>query len=116
MLPPYRPQNSISFYAIGLMTVFYLSTCRFLDPLMFGDYPTSMRDRVGERMPTFTSAETDLIKGSLDFVGINHYTTFYASDNSSSIVGKITDIFTDSGTITLRKYPHCKVFMIKIPF
>ncbi|CAM8876621.1 unnamed protein product [Rhodiola kirilowii] len=73
----------------------------FLDPLMFGDYPKTMRHRVGGRLPTFSSAEAALLKGSLDFVGINHYTTFYAQDNSSSIVGRITDIFTDSGTATL---------------
>ncbi|KAH9708069.1 Beta-glucosidase 40 [Citrus sinensis] len=39
----------------------------FLDPLMFGDYPSSMRNRVGSRLPRFTSSEAALLKGSLDF-------------------------------------------------
>ncbi|CAM8876622.1 unnamed protein product [Rhodiola kirilowii] len=72
----------------------------FLDPLMFGDYPKTMRDRVGGRLPTFSSAEAALLKGSLDFVGINHYTTYYAQDNNASIVGHMPTIFTDSGTST----------------
>ncbi|KAK6921924.1 Glycoside hydrolase family 1 [Dillenia turbinata] len=38
-----------------------------------------------------------LAKGSLDFVGINHYTTNYAFDNSSNPLGELGD----SGTATL---------------
>ncbi|CAN1137467.1 Beta-glucosidase 40 [Linum perenne] len=48
----------------------------FLDPMMFGDYPDSMRTRVGNRLPSFSDSDGSLVKGSLDFVGINHYTTF----------------------------------------
>uniref|UniRef100_A0A7N0UDD7 Beta-glucosidase n=1 Tax=Kalanchoe fedtschenkoi TaxID=63787 RepID=A0A7N0UDD7_KALFE len=73
----------------------------FLDPLMFGEYPNSMRDKLGTRLPTFSSAEASLLKGSLDFVGINHYTTFYARDNSTSVIGPIVNAFTESGTVTL---------------
>ena len=40
---------------------------------MFGDYPSSMRERVGDRLPKFFEDEKALIKGSLDFVSINHY-------------------------------------------
>ncbi|OMO71967.1 Glycoside hydrolase, family 1 [Corchorus olitorius] len=58
----------------------------FLDPLMFGDYPSSMRIRVGSRLPKFSKAESNLLKGSLDFVGINHYTTYYASANSTNAI------------------------------
>nr|DAD35015.1 TPA_asm: hypothetical protein HUJ06_005655 [Nelumbo nucifera] len=42
--------------------------------------------RVGRRLPTFSRAEAALVKGSLDFVGINHYTTYYAKDNSTDII------------------------------
>ncbi|CAL0313632.1 unnamed protein product [Lupinus luteus] len=74
----------------------------FLDPLMFGDYPSSMRTRVGDRLPKFSEAESALLKGSLDFVGINHYTTFYARDNYTNFLGIILhDAVSDSGTITL---------------
>ncbi|KAK7362436.1 hypothetical protein VNO77_04548 [Canavalia gladiata] len=74
----------------------------FLDPLMFGDYPRSMKSRVGSRLPNFTQSEAALIKGSLDFVGINHYTTFYARNNSTNIIVRaLHDVTADSGTVTL---------------
>ncbi|KAJ4710778.1 Beta-glucosidase [Melia azedarach] len=74
----------------------------FLDPLMFGDYPSSMRSRVGSRLPRFSNSEAALLKGSLDFVGINHYTTFYAQHNSSNLLGVLlNDSLADSGAITL---------------
>ncbi|MEL6275528.1 MAG: family 1 glycosylhydrolase, partial [Bacteroidota bacterium] len=50
----------------------------FTDPIYFGDYPTVMRERVGDRLPYFTAEEKQLIKGSSDFFGLNHYSTMYA--------------------------------------
>jgi beta-glucosidase len=77
---------------------------RFSDPLFFGDYPTTMRLRVGKRLPRFTTSEADLEKGSLDFVGINHYTTFYTKEDHSTIIKYLlNDTLTDSGSISLRK-------------
>ncbi|URE08981.1 beta-glucosidase [Musa troglodytarum] len=74
----------------------------FMDPLFFGDYPSSMRKRVGNRLPRFTTAEAALVKGSLDFVGINHYTTYYAKHNSTNIIGiLLNDTLADSGATTL---------------
>ncbi|KAI9093187.1 hypothetical protein K1719_027201 [Acacia pycnantha] len=55
-----------------------------LDPLVFGDYPIQMRNIVGSQLPRFSSNEKSLIKGSLDFIGLNHYTTFYVKDCFSS--------------------------------
>ncbi|CDP22031.1 unnamed protein product, partial [Coffea canephora] len=49
----------------------------FLDPLTFGDYPKSMRSFVGKRLPKFTEEQKLLIKGSLDFLGLNYYTSSY---------------------------------------
>jgi beta-glucosidase len=46
----------------------------FADPFFFGNYPATMRRRVGERLPRFAQQESALVKGALDFVGINHYT------------------------------------------
>ncbi|KAL2906778.1 Beta-glucosidase 40 [Bienertia sinuspersici] len=76
----------------------------FLDPLMSGDYPSSMRKRVGDRLPKFSAAESALLKGSLDFVGINHYTTYYARNNMTNIIGFfLNDALADSGTFTSRE-------------
>lgn len=51
----------------------------FADPIYHGDYPASMRERLGERLPKFNDEERALIKGSSDFFGLNHYTTLLAS-------------------------------------
>ncbi|KAL3537317.1 hypothetical protein ACH5RR_000683, partial [Cinchona calisaya] len=52
----------------------------FLDPLTYGDYPKSMRTFVGKRLPKFTPKQSALVKGSLDFLALNYYTTNYVSD------------------------------------
>uniref|UniRef100_A0ACD5W432 Uncharacterized protein n=1 Tax=Avena sativa TaxID=4498 RepID=A0ACD5W432_AVESA len=51
-----------------------------LDPLVFGDYPEVMKKNVGSRLPPFTKTQSELIKGSLDFIGINHYYSLYVND------------------------------------
>lgn len=51
----------------------------FTDPVVFGEYPEEMRAKLGKRLPEFTAEERELIKGSADFLGLNHYTTLYAS-------------------------------------
>jgi beta-glucosidase len=51
----------------------------FADPLYKGDYPQSMKERIGARLPQFTQEDIELIKGSCDYFGLNHYTTMYAS-------------------------------------
>ncbi|OIV94197.1 hypothetical protein TanjilG_28136 [Lupinus angustifolius] len=74
----------------------------FLDPLIFGDYPCSMKSRVGSRLPKFSQAEAALLKGSLDFVGINHFTTYYVKDDSINITKRILkDALTDNGALFL---------------
>lgn len=44
-----------------------------------GDYPKAMRDTVGDRLPTFTKEERQLLQGSSDFFGLNHYSALYAT-------------------------------------
>ncbi|XP_054264181.1 myrosinase 1-like isoform X2 [Macrosteles quadrilineatus] len=55
-----------------------------------GDYPTIMKERVAEnsmkegryrsRLPSFTPEQIEMIKGSADFLGLNHYTTYVVSE------------------------------------
>nr|POE91733.1 beta-glucosidase 17 [Quercus suber] len=56
----------------------------FVDPIIFGDYPKTMRALVGTRLPVFTESQSKMLKGSLDFLGINYYTARYADDSTSS--------------------------------
>lgn len=39
-----------------------------------------MQDIVGNRLPKFTKEEVNMVEGSIDFVGINQYTTYYMYD------------------------------------
>ncbi len=57
----------------------------FADPIYKGDYPESMKKRLGNRLPTFSEAEIALIKDSSDFFGLNHYTTMYAADATDKL-------------------------------
>ncbi|XP_062095794.1 beta-glucosidase 17-like [Humulus lupulus] len=54
-----------------------------LDPIMMGGYPKTMRLLVRNRLPKFTKEESTIIKGSVDFVGLNYYTTMYVEDAST---------------------------------
>jgi beta-galactosidase len=51
----------------------------FADPIYLGAYPPAMRQRIAEKLPRFDDKDLNLIKGSSDFFGLNHYTTLYAS-------------------------------------
>ncbi|KAF3451148.1 hypothetical protein FNV43_RR07239 [Rhamnella rubrinervis] len=57
----------------------------FLHPITYGEYPSSMRSILGSRLPKFTKSQSKTIKGSLDFLGMNYYTTNYAEPASISI-------------------------------
>ncbi|KAI3507733.1 hypothetical protein L1887_22724 [Cichorium endivia] len=67
----------------------------FLNPLVNGDYPEIMKKNAGNRIPTFTKRESESIKGSFDFLGINHYSTLYAKDNSISLEMDNRDVDAD---------------------
>ncbi|CAI9089961.1 OLC1v1024619C1 [Oldenlandia corymbosa var. corymbosa] len=51
----------------------------FVNPIVYGDYPTTMKAIVGKRLPKFTPAQSKLLAGSYDFHGLNYYTALYAS-------------------------------------
>ncbi|KFK42638.1 hypothetical protein AALP_AA1G021300 [Arabis alpina] len=73
-----------------------------LHPLVFGDYPKTMRTRVGSRLPTFTADEAKQVKGAFDFFGVINYMAVYVKDNSSSQTQDLHDYNTDMAlTMTL---------------
>ncbi|PQM42085.1 hypothetical protein Pyn_13405 [Prunus yedoensis var. nudiflora] len=69
---------------------------KFVEPLTSGDYPQSMRSLVGSRLPKFTKEQSKLLIGSFDFLGLNYYAGYYASDapQNNSVYASYT---TDAG-------------------
>ncbi|KAL5795606.1 hypothetical protein ACOSQ2_000426 [Xanthoceras sorbifolium] len=98
----------VSIYAYGLVpltnsTEDVIATERAYDffvgwianPLVFGDYPNTMKDNVGSRLPVFSNQESKLVKGSFDFIGVIHYNTLYIKDNSGSLKQELRDFGAD---------------------
>ncbi|KAF3647321.1 hypothetical protein FXO37_20025 [Capsicum annuum] len=59
-------------------------------PLTYGDYPKNMCRLVGDRLPKFTTKQAAMVKSSYDFLGINYYTSYYASDMISPYKANIS--------------------------
>lgn len=57
----------------------------YLHPITYGDYPVNMRSLVGHRLPKFSPLESEMLKGSIDFLGINYYTSYYATTSTSAV-------------------------------
>lgn len=56
---------------------------------------------MGERLPEITPEASKALAGSLDFVGINHYTSLYVRNDRTRIQKLILqDASTDAAVIT----------------
>ena len=63
---------------------YYNYLCRYMNPVTFGDCPETMRALVGNWLPTFTDLQSKMLRGSLDFLGLNYYTAGYTDDSMFS--------------------------------
>ncbi|GMY36930.1 beta-glucosidase 46-like isoform X1 [Fagus crenata] len=52
----------------------------FLDPIILGKYPIEMHEILQSDLPIFSKHDLEMLKNGLDFIGINHYTSFYIKD------------------------------------
>ncbi|GJV10557.1 beta-glucosidase 18 isoform X1 [Tanacetum coccineum] len=55
-----------------------------LDPLIFGHYPEEMHAYLGSKLPSFSLDEKKFMKKSIDFIGLNHYSSIYTKDCTNS--------------------------------
>ncbi|KAK6235413.1 hypothetical protein SCA6_010750 [Theobroma cacao] len=67
----------------------------YMHPLVYGDYPSSMKKVAGSRMPPFSNYESKQVKGSFDFIGLNFYLTMYVKDYPSSLEMEHRDVLAD---------------------
>ncbi|QCE06585.1 beta-glucosidase [Vigna unguiculata] len=72
-----------------------------MEPLLYGDYPISMKTNAGVRIPAFTPRESEQLKGSFDFIGVNYYTHVNITDNSDSLKNQLRDYSADRAAMIL---------------
>ncbi|CAN1859362.1 Beta-glucosidase 11 [Linum perenne] len=83
------------------------------EPLVHGDYPEIMKRNVGSRLPTFTSEESELVKGAFDFMGLIHYMELQVKDNSMSLNMEVRDFNADMGARLIELlYPNDAQFEV----
>ncbi|TQE07316.1 hypothetical protein C1H46_006969 [Malus baccata] len=52
----------------------------YMNPVTKGSYPKIMQTLIGSRLPKFTKEQSNMLKGSSDFIGLNYYSSSYAKD------------------------------------
>ncbi|KAK3924453.1 Lactase-like protein [Frankliniella fusca] len=83
------------------------------DPFLKGDYPQLMKDVVAEnsrkaglaqsRLPSFSDDDKKLIRGAIDFIGINHYTTSIVSAPVLADTSTVQSSTNDLNVISVTK-------------
>ncbi|RDX58671.1 Beta-glucosidase 46, partial [Mucuna pruriens] len=68
-----------------------------LDPILFGKYPKEMEMILGTILPKFSSNDKAKLKTGLDFIGINHYASYYVRDCISSVCESGKGVSTTEG-------------------
>ncbi|KAK3010714.1 hypothetical protein RJ639_010927 [Escallonia herrerae] len=56
----------------------------YLDPIYYGDYPVVMRERLGDSLPIFSQKDKVLLRNSVDFIGLNHYTSRFVTHGTKN--------------------------------
>ena len=76
---PYNVSNPADAVAANRSMAFQFAW--YYDPIVFGKYPDEMTQLITDgRLPTFTPEEAKMVKGSYDFIGMNHYTSYFTND------------------------------------
>lgn len=90
-----------------------------------GDYPNIMKTRIKDiselekfpnsRLPAFSKQEVELIKGTYDFFGLNHYTTTLISDHEYPLTNSPSHL-KDMGIISEQdpKWKPSKASWLKV--
>ncbi|KAJ8427063.1 hypothetical protein Cgig2_006740 [Carnegiea gigantea] len=76
----YEPDRDDEFSYQAAERAYAFSFGWMLDPLAYGGYSCQMREYLGTKLPKFSQKEMKLVKGSVDFFGINHFSSVYAID------------------------------------
>jgi beta-glucosidase/6-phospho-beta-glucosidase/beta-galactosidase len=78
----------------------------FMGPCVFGDYPSIVKRRAGAVLPSFTPDQQRALKGSIDFLAINHYTSRYVRQPTGAEPAPGQGYREDKWTDTLTEDAH----------
>ena len=67
-----------------------------MHPLVYGHYLPVMKRNAGTRLPLLTAEESARVRGSFDFVGINHYGAIYVVADLSKLKQSPRDYASDA--------------------
>ncbi|TVU35968.1 hypothetical protein EJB05_17875, partial [Eragrostis curvula] len=64
------------------------------------------------RLPSFSKNESELVINAFDFIGLNHYTSVYVSNNADVVEGPLHDLTSDMATLfrVTKKDPPTAIF------
>jgi beta-glucosidase/6-phospho-beta-glucosidase/beta-galactosidase len=71
----------------------------FWEPIMTGDYPEVMKERVGDRLPKFTPEQKQKLKGAADFFALNQYMSFLSEDGGHTNRTTFEDDINSTNTV-----------------
>ncbi|XP_071730161.1 probable inactive beta-glucosidase 14 [Rutidosis leptorrhynchoides] len=80
----YEPLTDSDLDREAAKRAFAFNTGWELDPTIFGHYPEEIQKYVGSELPSFSLEEKNFMKSSIDFIGLNHYSTIYVKDCTNS--------------------------------
>ncbi|XVF47161.1 hypothetical protein PTKIN_Ptkin03bG0087200 [Pterospermum kingtungense] len=83
---------------------YWLMQQQLMHPLVYGDYPSSMKKNAGSRLPTFTSLQSKQVKSSFDFLRLNFYFTMSVKDQPSSLEMEEKDVTADMELELIRPF------------
>lgn len=65
-----------------------------------------MKSLVGDRLPKFTESESQMLKMSYDYLGINYYTSLYAATSALSSNSLNLSITTDNRVVSSGRFEN----------
>ncbi len=65
---------------------------QYLDPVFLGSYPKELAEMYGEAWPDFPSADFDLIKQPIDYVGLNYYKRGVVRNDPKKVIERASNI------------------------
>ncbi|KAL5578889.1 hypothetical protein UlMin_011331 [Ulmus minor] len=80
-IPWFEPISNSTADELAAERAQFFFTKWFLDPIIFGKYPADMEKTLGSLLPKFSTNDKEKLKmAGVDFIGINHHTSYYVQD------------------------------------